>query len=159
MEDALILEALDERLKLFSWTDPSTNEAVDAATAKNAQWSGVKFNPDPRVSYVRATLLSTAPLTRYRGFPLLSTKTGLYDVQCRRPEPFGNYGALALAGKIARHFFPANGENLYLPTSGGEMIVQIEEEPQVDILASSPEGGFVAASALVRYFAQVPRTN
>lgn len=155
--DALILEAMDERLKLFSWTCPLTGEAVNAGLARNIQWSGVAFRPDPDVSYLRATLLPTAPITKFQGFPILVIKTGRYEVQCRRPERYGNIAALALAGAIARHFFPGSGKNLYLPTNG-DLIVQIEKEPEIDMLGTSPEGGFVVAYASVRYFAQVPRT-
>lgn len=161
MSEALIEEAFDERLLLFSWTDPHTTELIDASVAANIDWSGqgVKFKPNVDVSYLRATLHRPITKTQFQGHPILSTKTGFYEVQCRRPKAYGNKSALMLAGAVARHFFPATGANLYLPTSGNEMIVQIEEDPEVEILASSPEGGFVAAAALIKYKTQVPRSN
>lgn len=156
MSSALIIEALDERLKLFSWTDPDTGETIDAATAKNVAWSGVKFAPSPETSWLRPTLLEVAPLTKYIGGSVLFTARGFYEIQCRRPERFGHYATRALADAVATHYFPATGANLYLDARS-TLIVQVEEQPAIDAVGVGAEGGFIAAAVRVRYFAQVPR--
>ena len=153
------MEALDERLKTFAWTDPLTQELVDADLERNIQWSGSKFKPNPAVSYLRPTFHKPLTLSKFRGHPVLSHKIGRYEVQCRRPESFGDYSAIYLASMVARHFYPGNGEGLYLTTSDGSMIVQIEQDPEVGMTGVSPEGGFVVAAAQIKYLAQVPRTN
>ena len=157
--EPLIMEALDERLKTFAWTDPLTQETVDASLSRNIQWPGVKFRPDPEVSYLRPTFHKPLTLTNFRGHPVLSSRKGRYEIQCRRPQRFGDYAAVYLASAVARHFFPGTGENLYLATSGNEMIIQIEEDPDVGLNGSNPESNFVVASCQVKYLAQVPRSS
>lgn len=156
MSSALIQEALDERLKLFSWSDPDTGEQVSAALAKNIAWSGVKFSSNPEVSWLRATLLETAPMTKYIGGSVLFTARGFYEIQCRRPERFGQYAARSLADAVAAHFFPTSGARLYL-NARNTLIVQIEEQPAIDLIGVGADGGFIATAVRVRYFAQVPR--
>lgn len=157
MSSALIHEALDEHLKTFSWTDSETGEVIDASLPKNIKWSGVAFSPNPETSWLRGTLLEVAPLTKFIGGDVLFTARGFYEIQCRRPERFGNYAARALADAVATHFFPATGSNLYLDARN-TLIIQIEEQPAVEPVGIGPDGGFIAVAVRVRYFAQVSRT-
>ncbi len=156
MSSALIQEALDERLRLFTWSDADTGETVSASLPANIAWSGVRFSPHPERSWLRPTLLETAPITKYIGGSVLFTARGFYEIQCRRPERFGQYAARALADAVATHFFPATGSNLYL-NARNILIVQIEEQPAVELIGIGAEGGFIATAVRVRYFAQVPR--
>lgn len=150
------MRALDEHLQTFAWTDPLTGELIDGSLAKNVEWSGVRFKPDPEVSYLRPTFHKPRVFTNFRGHPVLSSRKGRYEIQCRRPARFGDHGAIALASAVARHFFPGSGANRYIATAGDEMIIQIETDCEVELTGSNPEATFGVAACTVHYLAQVP---
>lgn len=159
MSDGLIQRTLDAHLAAFSWTDPITGEIVDASDIGFVQWSGIRFKPNIRQSYLRPTFPGSKRTTHFQGDPILSHMFGGYEIQAWRPEQFGEIAAKDLADAIARHFFPGTGANLYLATPDDEFIVQIENDPQTQRIPTSPEGGFEGASCRVNYFAQIPRTT
>lgn len=149
-----IVDALNQRLKSFTWNDPDTGEAIsgaDDATPRRIAWAGVEFAAAPRRSWLRPTYLPTAPESQLFGWPKRAVLRGMYVVDVFRPETWGEMAVFALADAVAAHFGGA-GSRAYLPA--GDSLVNIETEPAVD--AARVDGGWRTAPVRIEFFAHVP---
>lgn len=156
-DEAAILSAFSERLKLFDWTDPLTSEQISGSITANPQrisWSGSVFRPQPRQSWIRPTLLPNEPETTTLGWPTRATLRGFFVLDAFRPENFGDVAVFSLASALSGHFAGAENRN-YLNAAG--MTVQIEQEPVISDVRL--DGGWRTASIRFQYFAQAPRRS